>query len=94
MLMRSTIIFLWLRDNMTNVRLLDCTLRDGGYCNNWTFEQNNIHKIVNGLLEASLDIIEVGYIRKNLILTERNIFLLNRFLSLSQKTEKAESLLE
>ena len=62
MLMRSTIIFLWLRDNMTNIRLLDCTLRDGGYCNNWTFGQNNIHKIVNGLLEANLDIIEVGYI--------------------------------
>lgn len=47
---------------MTNIRLLDCTLRDGGYCNNWTFGQNNIHKIVNGLLEANLDIIEVGYI--------------------------------
>lgn len=47
---------------MTNIRLLDCTLRDGGYCNNWTFGHNNIHKIVNGLLEANLDIIEVGYI--------------------------------
>lgn len=47
---------------MARIRLLDCTLRDGGYCNNWTFGQNNIHKIVNGLLEANLDIIEVGYI--------------------------------
>ena len=47
---------------MTKIRLLDCTLRDGGYCNNWIFGQNNIHKIINGLLEANLDIIEVGYI--------------------------------
>ena len=47
---------------MSNIRLLDCTLRDGGYCNNWTFGRNNIHKIVNGLLEANLNIIEVGYI--------------------------------
>lgn len=49
-------------DKMTQIRLLDCTLRDGGYCNNWLFGQNNIHKIVNGLLEANLNIIEVGYI--------------------------------
>lgn len=47
---------------MSQIRLLDCTLRDGGYCNNWIFGQKNIHKIVNGLLEANLDIIEVGYI--------------------------------
>lgn len=47
---------------MPRIRLLDCTLRDGGYCNNWMFGQNNIHKIINGLLEANLDIIEIGYI--------------------------------
>lgn len=47
---------------MSNIRLLDCTLRDGGYCNNWTFGKDNIHKIVSGLMEADLKIIEVGYI--------------------------------
>ena len=47
---------------MIKIRLLDCTLRDGGYCNNWTFGKKNIHKIINGLLESNLDIIEVGYI--------------------------------
>lgn len=49
---------------MINIRLLDCTLRDGGYCNNWNFGKANIHKIVDGLLEANLNIIEVGYISK------------------------------
>lgn len=57
---------------MTNIRLLDCTLRDGGYCNNWTFGQANIHKIINGLLEANLNIIEIGYIsQKKEFNTER-----------------------
>lgn len=55
---------------MTNIRLLDCTLRDGGYCNNWTFGYNNIQKVVNDLLQANLDIIECGYISQK---TEFNI---------------------
>lgn len=45
-----------------NISLLDCTLRDGGYCNNWEFGKKNIHSIIDGLLEANLDIIECGYI--------------------------------
>ena len=47
---------------MSKVKLLDCTLRDGGYCNNWTFGKDNIQTIINGLMEANIDIIECGYI--------------------------------
>lgn len=47
---------------MSRIRVLDCTLRDGGYCNDWTFGQNNVHRIISGLLEANVDIIECGYI--------------------------------
>ena len=47
---------------MSKIKLLDCTLRDGGYCNNWSFGEKNIHSIINGLLEANIDIIECGYI--------------------------------
>lgn len=47
---------------MNKINVLDCTLRDGGYCNNWTFGKNNIQKIINGLIEADIDIIECGYI--------------------------------
>ena len=28
---------------MSNIKILDCTLRDGGYINNWTFGNKNIH---------------------------------------------------
>lgn len=47
---------------MNKIRLLDCTLRDGGYCNQWKFGNRSIHSIINGLLEANIDIIECGFI--------------------------------
>lgn len=45
-----------------SISVLDCTLRDGGYCNRWEFGKDNIAKIVNGLVEANIDIIECGFI--------------------------------
>ena len=47
---------------MENIKVLDCTLRDGGYCNNWNFGSDNIKKIINGLSEANVDIIECGFL--------------------------------
>lgn len=46
---------------MNQIKVLDCTLRDGGYCNNWEFGQKNIQKILNGLVDSGLDIIECGF---------------------------------
>lgn len=51
------------------VQVLDCTLRDGGYCNNWEFGWKNIKKITCGLVEAGVDIIECGFISNR---AERN----------------------
>jgi len=45
-----------------SISVLDCTLRDGGYCNAWKFGTDNITKIVDGLVEANIDIIECGFI--------------------------------
>lgn len=47
---------------MNNIQVLDCTLRDGGYCNEWKFGCENIHKIVSGLSEANIDIVECGFL--------------------------------
>lgn len=47
---------------MNKIQILDCTLRDGGYCNEWKFGANNIRRIVNGLNEANIDIIECGFL--------------------------------
>lgn len=47
------------------VRVLDCTLRDGGYCNQWEFGFENTKKIISGLVEAGIDIIECGFLANN-----------------------------
>ena len=47
---------------MKKIRILDCTLRDGGYINNWKFGYENIKDTVQRLIQAGIDIIEVGYL--------------------------------
>ena len=47
---------------MNKVHVLDCTLRDGGYCNEWDFGFDNARIITSGLVEANVDIIECGFI--------------------------------
>ena len=46
----------------TSPRLLDCTLRDGGYLNDWNFGNNTLTCIFDRLNEAGIDIIEVGFL--------------------------------
>lgn len=43
-------------------KVLDCTLRDGGYVNDWGFGEKNIKKIIEKLVEANIDIIECGFL--------------------------------
>lgn len=47
---------------MNKIQVLDCTLRDGGYCNQWKFGQENIKKIIRSLAEADIEIIECGFL--------------------------------
>lgn len=47
---------------MKKIRILDCTLRDGGYINNWKFGYENIKDTVRRLIQAGIDIIEAGYL--------------------------------
>ncbi|MCD8237353.1 MAG: aldolase catalytic domain-containing protein, partial [Prevotellaceae bacterium] len=46
---------------MRHIQVLDCTLRDGGYCNDCHFGFENEKKIVSSLMEANIDIIECGF---------------------------------
>ena len=46
---------------MNSIKLLDCTLRDGGYLNDWEFGRNNIINIFERLVSARIEIIEVGF---------------------------------
>lgn len=49
---------------MNNIEILDCTLRDGGFINNWEFGKDCIINIVERLSLANIDIIEIGYLRE------------------------------
>ncbi|MDO5521832.1 MAG: aldolase catalytic domain-containing protein [bacterium] len=55
---------------MNNSKVLDCTLRDGGYCNQWKFGEKNIIKVLSKLTEAKIDIIECGFLTNKGIYTE------------------------
>lgn len=45
-----------------NVRLLDCTLRDGGFINDWDFGKKTMRSFYRRLNKASIDIIEIGFV--------------------------------
>ncbi len=47
------------------VKILDCTLRDGGYYNDWDFDIDAAEKTIAALSAAGVDIIEVGYKTRN-----------------------------
>lgn len=46
-----------------NVKILDCTLRDGGRIINCTFPDSQTRRIIHYLQQAGIDIIEVGFLR-------------------------------
>ena len=47
---------------MNTIHVLDCTLRDGGYCNQWKFGYVNAKKITRSLIDANVDIVECGFL--------------------------------
>lgn len=47
---------------LSRIKLLDCTLRDGGYINDWEFGHDNLISIFERLSIAGTDIVEVGFI--------------------------------
>lgn len=52
---------------MSEVRLLDCTLRDGGYLNDWMFGYERIINIFERLVGAKTDFIEIGFLNESRI---------------------------
>lgn len=48
---------------MNRISVLDCTLRDGGYVNNFLFGNAAIKDIIRGLSKAAVDIIECGFLK-------------------------------
>lgn len=59
---------------MGKIHLLDCTLRDGGYVNNWEFGVDCIREFPHRLAKANIDIMELGFIRNETYNPERTVF--------------------
>lgn len=47
---------------MKKINLLDCTLRDGGYINNWNFGYEVICAIIGKLCVSNVEYVECGYL--------------------------------
>ncbi|MDE7327739.1 MAG: hypothetical protein K2N63_15920 [Lachnospiraceae bacterium] len=46
------------------IHILDCTLRDGGYVNNWEFDGNTAIQVINSLYASGVRCIEIGILGK------------------------------
>jgi 4-hydroxy 2-oxovalerate aldolase len=46
---------------LAKLKVLDCTLRDGGYYNNWDFNELLVDKYLSAMSDAKVDIVEIGF---------------------------------
>ena len=47
---------------MNNFNIIDCTLRDGGYYNNWHFSENLIKKYIQQINLSPIKFVEIGFL--------------------------------
>ena len=71
-------------NDMATRELLDCTLRDGGYVNDWEFGHDKIVEIFERLVSSGVEFIEIGF------LDERRDFDMNR--TIFPNTESANKI--
>jgi 4-hydroxy 2-oxovalerate aldolase len=44
------------------IKVVDCTVRDGGLMNKWQFDDKFVKKVYQALAEAGIDYMEIGYL--------------------------------
>ncbi|MCB6345828.1 hypothetical protein [Enterocloster lavalensis] len=59
---------------MNKINLLDCTLRDGGYVNDWRFGQEAIQDMTEKLANTNVDILEIGFLKDEPYQPDRTVF--------------------
>lgn len=67
-----------------NIKILDCSLRDGGYKFDWEIPLVSVKEIASSLVDSKVDFIEAGYIRDDVINKKKT--------TLFNSIEQAESL--
>ena len=43
------------------IKVLDCTVRDGGLINQWQFSDDFVRKVFTALSQSGVDYMEIGY---------------------------------
>lgn len=46
----------------SEIKVIDCTVRDGGLMNKWQFDTKFVRHVYNALTEAHVDYMEIGYL--------------------------------
>ena len=46
---------------MRKLTLLDCTLRDGGYYNNWNFSKDLVNEYLKAIAASGIKFVEIGF---------------------------------
>jgi 4-hydroxy 2-oxovalerate aldolase len=46
---------------INNIKFLDCTLRDGGYYNDWDFDPKLINSYLKAMVALPVDMVEIGF---------------------------------
>lgn len=59
---------------MGEIKLLDCTLRDGGYINDWRFGEEAIPDMIESLEQTNVDILEIGFLKDEPYQKDRTVF--------------------
>ena len=59
---------------MGKVNLLDCTLRDGGYINDWRFGEEAIKGTAQKIAKTGVEFFEIGFIRDEPFSKDRAVF--------------------
>lgn len=59
---------------MNDIKILDCTLRDGGYINDFAFGEKAISEIICRLANANIDIIECGFLKSGCDDRDKSLF--------------------
>lgn len=62
------------RNIMGKINVLDCTLRDGGYVNDWRFGKDAITGLLNKISLANVECVEVGFLRNVAYDENRSLF--------------------
>lgn len=59
---------------MGQIHLLDCTLRDGGYINDWNFGEAAIADMISNIAASNVEVLELGFLKDEAYIPDRTVF--------------------